>query len=33
MMFIIEGTVQEWLKQKGDLIKKGDEICTIETEV
>ena len=25
-----EGTIQEWLKQEGDIVKEGDVICVIE---
>lgn len=27
-----EGTIAEWIKKEGDLIKEGDVICTIQTD-
>ena len=29
----IQGKIQNWYKKKGDLIKKDDVLCDIETEV
>lgn len=29
---ITEGTLKQWIKNKGDFVKEGEEIATIETD-